>query len=146
MSPGRCRQASRVAAVALLAAGCRGSAAAQSAPAGVPVVVSNFRIDAPATVKAGDVTFAITGTGPTMHELNIAETDLPGDQLPTAPDGTVDDSSPHPGFTHLAEREGIDIGNHATLRAHLTPGRYVLYCNMYGHYRAGMWTVVTVTP
>jgi uncharacterized cupredoxin-like copper-binding protein len=141
----RARRVTRFAAIAILAAGCS-SAAAQAPAGGVPVIVRNFRIDAPPTVKAGDVTFDITGTGPTMHEFNIAATDLPGDQLPVAPDGTVDDTTPHAGFTHLAEREGIDIGEHKTLRVHLTPGRYVLYCNMYGHYRAGMWTTLTVTP
>jgi uncharacterized cupredoxin-like copper-binding protein len=30
------------------------------------------------------------------------------------------------------------------VRAHLTPGRYVLFCNMSGHYLAGMRRVLVV--
>jgi uncharacterized cupredoxin-like copper-binding protein len=28
----------------------------------------------------------------------------------------------------------------------MTVGRYLLFCNEVGHFKAGMWTSVTVTP
>ena len=30
------------------------------------------------------------------------------------------------------------------LRLHLTPGKYLLFCNIPGHFANGMWTEVTV--
>jgi uncharacterized cupredoxin-like copper-binding protein len=30
------------------------------------------------------------------------------------------------------------------MRVHLTPGRYVLYCNMSGHFLGGMHTLLVV--
>ncbi|MBL9048586.1 MAG: hypothetical protein JNK19_00555, partial [Tabrizicola sp.] len=32
-----------------------------------------------------------------------------------------------------------------TKKAVLTPGTYILYCNIAGHYAMGMWTMLTVT-
>ncbi len=115
-------------------------------PAGISVRLANFSIDAPATIRAGTMTFVAFGDGPSMHELNIAETSLDASKLPTLPDGTIDDQSDRPDFHHIAEAEGIDIGDHASLRVTLPPGRYVMYCNMEGHYQAGMVKAFEVTP
>jgi plastocyanin len=134
-----------MAVVVVLAAGCGGGGGGRAAGRRVAVTVRNFRIDLPATVRAGTVTFVIDGAGPTMHEFNVARTNLAQDRLPQADDGTVDDKTPHPGFVHVAEREGIDIGQHKTLTVALTPGAYVLYCNMDGHYQAGMRAPIVVT-
>ena len=119
--------------------------AAGSAAHVVDVTVENFKIDVPASVPAGLTRFVIHGAGPTMHEFNVTRTDLAPTALPLAADGTVDDTEPHPGVTHLAEAEGIDIGQTKDLTVMLTPGRYVLYCNMDGHYEAGMNAGLQVT-
>jgi uncharacterized cupredoxin-like copper-binding protein len=135
-----------VAAGSLVAAsGCGGRAHAEVFDAVVPVDLSNFKITVPAHVKAGVVKFVLRGVGPTMHEFNVVRTDGSASALPLAADGTVDDKSPHPDFVHLAEREGVDIGGHASLIVRLRPGRYVVYCNMYGHFQAGMRAEVTVS-
>ena len=135
-----------VAAVSLVvASGCGGRAHAQVFDAVVPVDLSNFKITVADHVKPGLVKFELNGVGPTMHEFNVVRTDAAPDVLPLAPDGTVDDQNPHSGFVHLAEREGIDIGGHASLIVRLRPGHYVVYCNMYGHYQAGMHAEVTVS-
>lgn len=115
-------------------------------PAGISVRLRNFSIDAPETVPAGALTFVAFGEGPSMHELNIAETSIAPTQLPVAADGTIDDQTEHAGFRHVAEAEGIDIGDRAVLRVNLTPGHYVMYCNMEGHYQAGMVKAFEVTP
>jgi len=141
----------RLFSVALMAAAlggvsaCGGSAHAQTFDSGVPVDLANFKITVPGHVKAGVVKFVLTGSGPTMHEFNVVRTDAAPGALPLAADGTVDDQNPHPGFLHLAEREGIDIGGHASLIVRLRPGHYVVYCNMYGHYQAGMHAEVIVS-
>jgi Sulfocyanin (SoxE) domain len=107
-------------------------------------LVRNFVVEGPATIRAGPVAFIVRSDGPSMHEFNIARTDLGVNDLPLAADGTVDDQVPHPNFEHIGEVEGIDIGQHKTLAANLKPGRYVLYCNMDGHYQAGMSTELMV--
>jgi hypothetical protein len=111
----------------------------------VKVSVRNFAIDAPTAVPAGAIHFVVHSAGPTMHEFNIAQTDLGADALPLAADGTVDDTKPHAGFTLVAGLPGIDLGETKTLSATLPPGHYVLYCNMDGHYTAGMSRPFTVT-
>jgi uncharacterized cupredoxin-like copper-binding protein len=135
-----------VAGVSLIAAaGCGGGAHAQTIDAVVPVELSNFKITVPEHVKPGVVKFVLRGVGPTMHEFNVVRTDDSAAALPLAADGTVDDQNPHPGFLHLAEEEGIDIGQRASLVVRMRPGHYVMYCNMDGHYQAGMRTEVTVS-
>jgi uncharacterized cupredoxin-like copper-binding protein len=63
--------------------------------------------------------------------------------LPLRSDGlTVDEDA--------LERDtvgGLEAGKPGklrTLRLHLVPGRYVLICNMTGHYLGGMHTALTV--
>ena len=124
--------------------GCGGAARAETFDAVVPVDLANFKITVPAHVHGGLVKFELTSVGPTMHEFNEVRTDRAPSALPLAADGTVDDQNPHADFDHLAEREGVDIGSHASLVVRLTPGHYVVYCNMYGHYQAGMSAEVTV--
>jgi uncharacterized cupredoxin-like copper-binding protein len=125
-----------------------GSCGATNSSAGVDESVSvnleNFKISLPAHVRAGLVRFDIHGLGPTMHEFNVASTNISSGDLPLAANGTVDDHGVHPGFTHLAEEEGIDLHEKASLTVRLPPGHYVLYCNMEGHYLAGMHAEVTV--
>jgi uncharacterized cupredoxin-like copper-binding protein len=38
----------------------------------------------------------------------------------------------------------IDPNKSASLTLDLEPGKYILYCNIAGHYMAGMWTVIEV--
>jgi hypothetical protein len=129
-------------ALALAVAACSHANAAPGATARVHL--ENFKIGVAPTLPAGLTTLAISSSGPTMHELNVVRTERAANALPLAADGTVDDLSPHPDFDHLAEAEGIDIGDHASLTVNLTPGHYVLYCNMEGHYMAGMRASFTV--
>ena len=110
----------------------------------VSVNLENFKISLPTHVRAGLVRFDMHGLGPTMHEFNVASTNISPGDLPLAANGTVDDHGVHPGFTHLAEEEGIDMNESTSLTVRLPPGHYVLYCNMEGHYLAGMHAEVTV--
>jgi uncharacterized cupredoxin-like copper-binding protein len=135
--------------IAGLVTGCSSQARAASKTAAntVDVRVRNFAIDTPAVLRPGRFKLAITNAGPTMHELNVVRTNRAADALPVSADGLVDDQSPHEDFTHLAEAEGLDIGDHASLTLNLPAGNYVMYCNMDGHYQSGMATTFTVrTP
>lgn len=120
-------------------------AAAQSMP-GEPIHVdlTEWSISPAATViPAGDVTFEVT-TPPTAaktHEMQIIRSDLPLDALPVTLEGDVDE-------THVGERIGIieqvRPGDVDSATFTLTPGRYVLLCNLSEHYIQGMVTEIQV--
>jgi uncharacterized cupredoxin-like copper-binding protein len=115
-------------------------------PAGTPleVTVGDFHITPAATViHGGNVVFLVHDTGPSTHEFVVARTGLAPAALPLRPDGlTIDEDSP---LLHIAgEIDELDIGDHGTLQLHLPPGRYVLFCNLEGHYLGGMHALVQV--
>jgi uncharacterized cupredoxin-like copper-binding protein len=81
--------------------------------------------------------------GPTTHEFLVVRTDRAPDKLPLQRDGlTVNEDAP--GIDLLEEAEGLDIDDRRTLTLRLTPGHYVLYCNLEGHYLGGMHAALTV--
>jgi uncharacterized cupredoxin-like copper-binding protein len=132
-----------LAGLAVLAlAGCGGShATGASGATVVGVTERDFRISAPTTVQAGDVMFRVHNEGPDAHEFLVVRA---GDEkLPMRTDGlTVNEEV-------LLHREPGSLepgqpGEVRTLSVHLTPGRYVLFCNMSGHYLGGMRTVLVV--
>jgi uncharacterized cupredoxin-like copper-binding protein len=115
-------------------------------PGGTPVnlLLEDFKVrqDA-AVVPAGTVRFDIRNQGPTTHEVNVVRTDRAPDKLPLQRDGlTVNEDAP--GIDFLDEAEGLDIDDRQTLVLRLTPGHYVLYCNLEGHYLGGMHAALTV--
>jgi uncharacterized cupredoxin-like copper-binding protein len=115
-------------------------------PPGTPVnvLLDDFRVrrDA-AVVPAGTVSFRILNQGPTTHEVIVVRTDRAKDKLPLQRDGlTVDEEAP--GIDLLDEVEGLDIDDRQTLVLDLSPGHYVLYCNLEGHYLGGMHEALTV--
>ncbi len=118
----------------------------EPAQLGTPVNVQleDFRVrPAAAVVPAGTVRFRILNQGPSTHELNVVRTARAPDKLPLQRDGlTVNEDAPD--LDHLDEAEGLDIGDRRTLVLRLAPGRYVLYCNMEGHYLGGMHASFTV--
>ena len=125
---------------AALLAGCGSTGPAPGANA-LRVTVRDFEIDAPATVRAGEVELAVHNRGPDTHEDFIVKADDPA--LPLRKDGiTVDEEAiekDSPG-----EIEGTHPGQTRTGTFHLAPGRYELICNMAGHYRGGMHTTLVV--
>ena len=96
-----------------------------------------------AIVPAGTVSFRILNQGPTTHELIVVRTDRAPDKLPLQRDGlTVDEEAP--GVELVDESVGLDIDDRQTLDLRLTPGHYVMYCNLEGHYLGGMYAALTV--
>jgi uncharacterized cupredoxin-like copper-binding protein len=95
------------------------------------------------SVPGGEVTFYITNEGTIPHELVIIKTDLAEDALPQA-GGVVDEDAG--GIDVIDEEEEFDPGREEVLQSDLKPGRYVLICNISGHYQLGMHTTLTVGP
>lgn len=102
----------------------------------------DFMISAPAHVRAGEVTLRVRNHGPDEHELIVVQV---GDRgLPLRADGfTVDEDA-----IQRAEAGSLEPGapgGQRDLRLRLTPGRYVLFCNMAGHYMGGMHASLVVS-
>lgn len=96
----------------------------------------------PRTVPAGEVTFAVTNASKTMvHEMVLAPVKNVSTPLPydTASQKVDEDAA-----GHLGEVAELEPGQNGALTMSLKPGRYMLYCNIAGHYALGMWTLITV--
>jgi uncharacterized cupredoxin-like copper-binding protein len=140
----RCSGLGGLAAAALACvpiSGCGESHASASASRTYALNERDFHIEAPATLTAGTYTFDVANHGATDHELIVAST--PNGSLPLRPDGlTIDEEA-------LESREAGTLepaahGARRTLTVHLTAGRYVFFCNMEGHFMAGMHAEVVV--
>jgi uncharacterized cupredoxin-like copper-binding protein len=108
----------------------------------VRITERDFSISAAAkTLSPGTVTLRVRNNGPDSHELIVTRAD--GKRLPLRSDGlTVDEETMQRRIA--GGLEPGTPGSVRTLRVHLTPGRYVLFCNMAGHYLGGMHATLVV--
>lgn len=125
-----------LAAIALSGCGVAGPASAETGDRTVNVAERDFSISAPAQLATGRVTLRVHNAGPDMHELLIARVGG-GAPLPLRHDGLTVDEDRIQAAT-LGKLEPGAPGVTRDLTVDLTPGRYILFCNMYGHYRGGM--------
>jgi uncharacterized cupredoxin-like copper-binding protein len=95
-----------------------------------------------AAVAAGKVTFEVTNASKeTIHEMIVAPIGNVDVVLPyNANENRVDEEATH----DLGEVAELDPGKSGSLTLDLKPGLYALYCNIPGHFMAGMWTVLAV--
>jgi uncharacterized cupredoxin-like copper-binding protein len=95
-------------------------------------------------VKAGTVMFEVTNISDKEdHELLLVKTDLNPEQFPLDDSQTRIDEEKFEGLRELGD---LTKGETSTHKVNLTPGRYIMFCNEPGHFNAGMWHVLTVTP
>jgi uncharacterized cupredoxin-like copper-binding protein len=125
-------------AASLALSGCGASARADRS---VRITVEDFRIVAPARIQAGRVDLVVHNKGPDAHELIVIRATKP---LPLRADGVTADEDALEKVTVAALEPGVPGGTRH-LHLNLKPGRYVLICNMDGHYLGGMRTPVDVT-
>ncbi len=95
------------------------------------------------TVSAGEVTFVVTNDSTWMiHEMIVAPVADVNTPLPYSDDAMdVDEDA----AGALGEVPETDPGMSGSVTFHLSPGTYILFCNIPGHYAMGMWTTITVT-
>ena len=125
-----------IAAFLFVVTGC--SAGQHRAPAAgtvLRVTERDFRISARELVFSRDVQLVVHNRGPDAHELIVVR--ARSSHLPLRPDGvTVDEEA--------LERATVGVlepgapGSVRQLLVHLRPGRYMLICNMSGHFLGGM--------
>ncbi len=102
----------------------------------VEVALKDFTVEPrQASVPAGEVTFNVENQGPTGHMFVVFRTDLPEDALPLTGSQVQEDGE---GVTLLGRIDSFPAGRTETLTHTLAPGRYVLICNIPGHYQLGM--------
>ena len=91
------------------------------------------------TVAAGRVVFGIRNHAAMAHEVKVIKTDLDADKLP------IDGASAKASETgKVGELLNIGGGASRKLVLDLKPGRYVLICNIAGHYQLGMRVALEV--
>ena len=106
----------------------------------VPITERDFRISAPRSLHAGAVPFRVHNLGPDTHESDRAC--ARARRLPLRADGlTVDEEALEPRSARSKARSAADRRSSGV---RLTPGRYVLFCNMAGHYLGGMRATIVV--
>lgn len=119
------------AALTLTLVACAPAPSASEAPAAdggaaggagsVDVSLTEFMIDMPSSIPAGEVTFNVTNDGTTEHAFEVE------------------------GGGMEEETEDLAPGDSATLTVTLEPGTYTIYCPVDDHRGMGMETELEVT-
>jgi uncharacterized cupredoxin-like copper-binding protein len=126
--------------LALLVVGCAGPA--EGAPEGSQVVVEmtdyKLTVNVP-SVKAGQYKIGVRNLASMEHSFEVLKTDLPHDKIPV--DGASAKAKEDGKVGAIAS---IPAGKSAAVTIDLTPGKYVLICNVAGHYQLGMHVGFTV--
>ena len=122
-------------------AGCGAQLGAGGGASSVQVTERDFAIKTTTHVAAGEVVFRVHNRGPGSHELLVVR--MSAGQLPFRSDGlTVDEDAVTK--AEVGVLEPAHAGVVRELRVQLAPGRYVLFCNMSGHFLGGMHTDLVV--
>ena len=95
-----------------------------------------------ATAPAGRITITAPNAGKVLHELVLIRTDLATDNLPL--EGTDVNEKAFPESALPGEIPGVEPGQLKSVTVTLPAGRYVMLCNVPGHYKAGMVGTLTV--
>jgi uncharacterized cupredoxin-like copper-binding protein len=95
-----------------------------------------------ARARDGDVTFQVKNVSrDTVHEMIVMYLQDASKPLPYInTESRVDEDK----AGDKGEVSELDPGKSGTLTLSLMPGKYLLICNVPGHFAAGMWTEFTV--
>jgi len=98
----------------------------------------------PASVKAGATTFIVTNAAVSEeHEMIVVRLKSPDQQIPlNTSKHRVDEAK----LKSLGEVSDLKPGASGEMTAKLKAGTYLVFCNLKGHYEAGMAAKLTVTP
>lgn len=90
-------------------------------------------------VPSGRIALEIRNEGELVHEVEVFAGATEGRILPVR--SSVADTT---GMTLVDEVEDILVESNASLVVDLTPGTYLVMCNLPEHYQTGMWAYLTV--
>ena len=123
------------------AAATQAAATRAAARAVVAVELHEWGIEpAPAAIDAGAVTFEVVNAGTLAHDFWVIRTDRASDALPLA-SGVM---TPGDGDLVAGKVQDTRARMTSALSVDLDAGRYVLICNVVGHYELGMRAAFTI--
>jgi len=98
----------------------------------------------PQTVKAGEITFNLKNDAVSEeHEMVVVRLKTADEKIPfDAKKDRIDEDK----LKSMGEIGDIKPGATGTMTAKLKAGTYLVFCNIKGHYQAGMASKLTVTP
>ena len=122
------------------------TASVEAPPEGVLVVDlakdGPYAITSTDSISAGDdIEIRVKNNAALIHNLRILRTDLAADSLPTNDQAMVDEDSVG---EILYASEDLQNGAEGTGEIALSPGSYVLFCNIPGHYQLRMYKTINV--
>jgi uncharacterized cupredoxin-like copper-binding protein len=95
--------------------------------------------------KVGKTVITAPNVGAVEHEMVLFRTNMNPAKLPTEADGSVDEEK----LDEVAEEGGeiadVEAGDTKSETFDLKPGKYVMFCNLPGHYALGMYGTLTVS-
>jgi uncharacterized cupredoxin-like copper-binding protein len=135
-------------------AACGSTATTPAAPASNPTVApatgdqtattTEWKVDVPASIKAGQVNFKITNGGNVEHELLVFKAEKSAADYPVDEAGHINEEDPS--ITKISDGDNIIAGASQDRTIDLSkPGRYLFVCNLPTHFKQGMSKIVTVT-
>lgn len=95
-----------------------------------------------ATAEAGAVTISAPNVGQVEHELELFKSDAEPGDLPVSGDTVDTEAFEEEGAEEIGEAEA-EPGETDELSADLDAGKYVMICNVPGHYQKGMYGSLT---
>ena len=98
-----------------------------------------------ATAKAGTTTIEAPNEGSVEHELVLFKSNKNPAKLPTEANGEVNEEKLDKEAEEAGEIADVEAGDTKSEDFKLTPGKYVMFCNLPGHYAQGMYGTLTVT-
>ena len=121
------------------------AAALSPSPAsGATVGLTEWKVTVDGTIESGKTDLAITNAGVAPHELLVFKSDLDPSAFPTDAAGDIKEKGA--GVILVSDGDNIDPAGSQTRSIDLAPGKYLFVCNIPGHFKQGMFTVVTVAP
>lgn len=93
----------------------------------------------PTSVAAGKVEFSVTNNGTMTHEMVVVPAPAGGPAALAKADGSANEAGA------LGEAKDVPSGQTKSVALELKPGKYVLLCNLPGHFAGGMRSEITVT-
>lgn len=119
-----------------------GTTTPEAGEVSVAATLKEFAITlSPASIAAGQINFSVANDGTVTHEFVVVKSDLDPKALPLDAAGTAVDEDK---VDHIGEIEDIGAGTTATGEFTLEAGKYLLICNLPGHYQGGMVAAFTV--
>jgi uncharacterized cupredoxin-like copper-binding protein len=101
----------------------------------------HLRLSAP-NGKAGKITFTVKNAGHLAHQFLVLKSNLAAGRLPLK--GTTVNVAKAGKLVGGISGAGLKAGASKTITLSLPAGRYVFFCNLPAHYKAGQYAAFTV--